>query len=327
MIRPLPERLTSPAVETGPAVPPGTANRGAAAPGGHWLRSPLVSFVPHLVAAGTALTALAVAARRPRLAVGLGTGTALVGAFVARRITPARQPSVIAPQVLRVMTANLFQGRFDADALVELVRRERPDLLVLQELRVGSDRRLDDAGIAALLGHRSLQSGRRNNDNGVFSRFPLAARSEQPAQEFHAVDVTLPGGGRLAVIGVHPMPPTKRAFQRRWAELLGRLPAPSDAFARGLILGDFNATVDHAQLRALLRDGWRDAAGETGQGLRSTWRGLRAMAFVRLTIDHILVPPGVAITDYGVHDLPGSDHRAVTATLAFPAAPAPAASR
>ena len=41
------------------------------------------------------------------------------------------------------------------------------------------------------------------------------------------------------------------------------------------------------------------------------WFGIR--------IDHVLVPAGTATVDVKVHDMPGSDHRAVVARLVLPA--------
>jgi endonuclease/exonuclease/phosphatase family metal-dependent hydrolase len=65
----------------------------------------------------------------------------------------------------------------------------------------------------------------------------------------------------------------------------------------------------------VLGQGYRDAADVAGAGLRPTWRGRRAPP---VTIDHVLAPERVAVLGVAVRELPGSDHRAVTATLALP---------
>ena len=39
-----------------------------------------------------------------------------------------------------------------------------------------------------------------------------------------------------------------------------------------------------------------------------------------ITIDHILADERLGIVDYGVEDLPGSDHRSIHAELALPEA-------
>ena len=45
--------------------------------------------------------------------------------------------------------------------------------------------------------------------------------------------------------------------------------APADG--RGILLGDFNASIDHAPFRGLLGRGWDDAAATVGKGLVPTW--------------------------------------------------------
>jgi endonuclease/exonuclease/phosphatase family metal-dependent hydrolase len=84
-----------------------------------------------------------------------------------------------------------------------------------------------------------------------------------------------------------------------------------------ILLGDFNATLDHEALREVLDRGYVDAADAAGQGLAPTWpRGHLLPPTV--TIDHVLVDERVRVRDVGVHELPGSDHRAVTADLVLP---------
>ena len=83
-----------------------------------------------------------------------------------------------------------------------------------------------------------------------------------------------------------------------------------------MLIGDFNATVDQPTMRALLDDGYTDAALARGRGWEPTWRpsGIGPM----LTIDHVLVDEATAVDDVSVHDVPGSDHRALVATLRLP---------
>lgn len=77
---------------------------------------------------------------------------------------------------------------------------------------------------------------------------------------------------------------------------------------------DFNATLDHRHLRGVLDRGWRDAAGEVGEGLRPTWPVGRR---VGLHIDHVLVSADFAVGRVSIHEIPGTDHRAVVADLAL----------
>ena len=80
--------------------------------------------------------------------------------------------------------------------------------------------------------------------------------------------------------------------------------------------GDFNATLDHAAFRDVLRLGYADAAQQAGDALTPTWgpAGKDAM----LTLDHVLVDRSCAVLACSVHVVPGSDHRAVYTEIQLP---------
>jgi endonuclease/exonuclease/phosphatase family metal-dependent hydrolase len=119
----------------------------------------------------------------------------------------------------------------------------------------------------------------------------------------------------VTVVSVHPVPPTDGESARRWHDALRGLPAAGERAELGLLLGDFNATLDHSELRRVLDRGYVDAADATGTGLTPTWsRGLSPP----LTLDHLLVDERIHVADSEVRALPGSDHEAVIADLVAP---------
>jgi endonuclease/exonuclease/phosphatase family metal-dependent hydrolase len=88
-----------------------------------------------------------------------------------------------------------------------------------------------------------------------------------------------------------------------------------------MLLGDFNATLDHHEMRDLIDRGYRDAADSAGAGLVPTWSAPRVPLLpigLPLTIDHLLVDERVGVGEVRTHDLPGSDHDAVTGELLLP---------
>ena len=104
-----------------------------------------------------------------------------------------------------------------------------------------------------------------------------------------------------------------RAELRQLSELWRAAPEREPA----ILLGDFNASVDHREFRDLLARGLTDAAQATGKGLAPTWPANSPVpAFAAL--DHVLVSPGIKVTDFDVVTLPGTDHAAVVARLAAP---------
>ena len=63
---------------------------------------------------------------------------------------------------------------------------------------------------------------------------------------------------------------------------------------RGLA-GDFNATLDHAELRRVLDRGYRDAAEQAGVALRPTWPTGKRILPTLVTIDHVLADRRVQV--------------------------------
>ena len=128
----------------------------------------------------------------------------------------------------------------------------------------------------------------------------------------------MPGAPPVWLKAVHPSPPVSAVSAPGWQEALAALPG---ADARGdveIMAGDFNATLDHSELRELLDRGWVDAADAVGEGFAWTWPARRRRA-LPLTIDHVLVDRRVRVEGVTVVRVPGSDHRAVIAQLRLPA--------
>ncbi|MFG3418902.1 endonuclease/exonuclease/phosphatase family protein [Micromonospora sp. NPDC048063] len=283
----------------------------------------LLAFTPY-VAAGSLLPlvlALALRCRWPAVVAAVVT-TALV-AVVAPRALPAGQPSAAGPTV-RVLTANLLAGAADARALVDLVERHRVDVLTVQEFTPGAGAELDRLGLDRLLPHRHLDPQPGTVGSGLYARFPVdegGVRRNRGGWGFDQAygTVTVPGAPPVRVESAHPAAPYAVDQVGHWrTDLAAQPPATPDGPLR-ILAGDFNATLDHAPLRALLATGYVDAADEVGAGLTGTWGPYDGDPIPPVTIDHVLVDRRIAVRAVAVHRVPGSDHRAVLAELRLPA--------
>lgn len=283
-----------------------------------------LSMLPWAVPAGAALAAGAAARGQRRSAIALAGASAVAGGVVVPRIVRSRQPDPGQDAIaLTVMSINVYKGAGDPHVLLNHLRARNPDILAVQEQSPGYVRQLAAAGIEELLPHRVAASGNRLSDAAVFSRHPLEAFPVELPSVFTAATVVLPDGFRVPFISVHPLPPATPGRERHWAASLRALPSPAGELDGALAAGDFNGTLDHPQFRALLRRGWRDAAAQVGQGGRSTWVGTPFLdrlpvALLRMTIDHVLVPPGARVVACRVDRLHGSDHRLLTARVELP---------
>jgi len=277
---------------------------------------PLLSVTPQVAAAAPwAALGLRLAGRRGPAATA-GLAAAALGLAVRPRGIPRPQPTASGP-VLRVLTVNLFHGRGYAEAVVALVLEADADVLFLQEITADAVTRMNQAGLADLMPHTRLELRRGSGGSGIYSRFPLSEGPQvapvRAAQPTALLD--LPGGQAVELICVHPSAPAlRRDGAARWRAELAVLPPPGRL--PRVLAGDFNATLDHAAFRDVLRLGYADAARQAGKALAPTW-GLPGKGAV-LTLDHVLVDRDCAVLACSVHAIPGSDHRAIYAVIQLP---------
>jgi endonuclease/exonuclease/phosphatase family metal-dependent hydrolase len=283
--------------------------------GGHPLVA-AVAFTPYAAALSVlSVFVAAVLGQRVGAAIAAVAAVALVAAVAPRAIegtgvadADARGTPFVA------MTLNLHNGEADAREVMRLVRRYRVDVLSLQELTPQALRRLNAAGARTLLPRQLVRPGPNADGSGLLARRRLRSTGSVVAIGRRAPAASLRiGRRRLLVAAVHLLAPDSAAGARVWRRQLRALPGPERRGVPRVLLGDFNATLDHRELRRVLRRGYRDAADATGDGLRPTWPVGRAAP--PITIDHILLAAPVLIRRLHVLALPRSDHRALIAEL------------
>jgi endonuclease/exonuclease/phosphatase family metal-dependent hydrolase len=215
------------------------------------------------------------------------------------------------------MTANLYFGTADLRQVVRIVRDRRIDVLALEELTTGAVAGLERAGLRDLLPYAVTQPAVGAAGTGLWSRLPLTEVPAAPAG-FNACAADIAVGGRMVRFrALHPMPPVPDAEDWRQSFAVMRSQVTDDPAAT-VLMGDFNATVHHRELRRLMGARWRDAGEADGAGLVRTWTPRGGLPSV-LDLDHVLVHRGMTVGGFATVRLRGSDHRAVIATVGVPA--------
>jgi len=280
----------------------------------------MIAFTPYVAASAIVPLLVALVAREWIVAAVAALALGLLALALAPRALdgPQRAGADSPGRPLVVMTTNLRFGDGDAREVLRLVRAYDVDVLSLQELTPEAVARLDGAGIRRRLPGRVLDPGARGVGTGLMARRPLrplaVPRAGSPEQLQAAL--SLPGGGELGVVAVHPDPPISGAALRGWQAVMRALPAPHAGGRRTVLAGDFNATLDHRDLRRLLDRGYADAADATGDGLRPTF--FSPPPLPPITIDHVLVPAAIGVRRVTAHAIAGTDHRALIAELVLP---------
>ncbi|TDD50447.1 endonuclease/exonuclease/phosphatase family protein [Nonomuraea terrae] len=280
------------------------------------LPTQLMTATPY--AAAGSLVPLLIAAlgrRRAATVVALLTTAALGFSVLPRALGTA---DAVQGRPFRVMTINMLFGRADVATIMKLIQEFDPDVLSTQELTPDAVADLDAAGLKTLMPHRVLQDEWSATGSGLFSKHPvqpLTNWTPPPGHRMPAAVVLLPGGEPIEFIDAHPYPPLGPQVND-WNAALAALPSASPQRIR-VIAGDFNASLDHAALRALLSRGYKDAADQVGAGLIPTWPANKRVPPI-ITIDHVLVDRRVGVKEVSVRDVPRTDHRAVLARLIVP---------
>ena len=279
---------------------------------------PLLAYTPYVAVTAlvAAVVALALRVRKAALIAAV-VGAGLVALVAPRAVGGPTEAQGGAGEPLRVMTFNLERGGADAAAIAQLVERADVDVLSLQEIDADAVAELD-AALRAELPSRVTALGEGTHGTALYARGTI--RPLDPAHgtlddQARAL-VAVPGAQAVELMAVHPLAPASAGRVDRWRADMRALPSATPDAGVRVLAGDFNATLDHAELRRLIATGYVDAASVVGEGLRPSWPVGRLLPPV--TIDHVLADRRCGIRGVAVHKLPGSDHRAVIAELQIP---------
>lgn len=276
----------------------------------------LLAFLPWLLLPAGAAALLALLARR-RLLLGWAVAVlAVIGWFVRPYDTGlAEKPPGRIVARLTVLTSNIEFGQATG-ALVDTVRRERPDLVFVQECDHACADALESELPSAGYPYRNVVAGDMASGSAILSRHPL-----RPAPGVRGT-LAMPGavvdiaGRRVSLQLAHPLPPVPQAMDD-WRRELGllRTYAAGAKGGPGIVAGDFNAGQDHAAFRDILRAGrLSDSATLVGAARTPSWPAdLRGPLGTQ--IDHVLVSEDFSVRGARFLDLPDTDHRSLLVDL------------
>jgi endonuclease/exonuclease/phosphatase (EEP) superfamily protein YafD len=264
-------------------------------------------------------------ARRPRLAnallalpliVACASGVLFRGDRPRLAVPTAHVDSTAGGVVLKVMAANVHSGNDDHAAVVRWIAAERPDVVLLTEIT--SDWLRDLAVLDSDYPHRQVMPDDAGNFGmGFWSKHEIASgvfELMKPADAIGMTDtpqldatIALPGGERVRLLGLHPLPPVRPSYAAArdtvLATVAGRIEA--DAATPTIVLGDLNATRYCAALRELAAvAGLKDALPH----VRTSWPNRWSWPIMGIRIDHVLVDRHWIVQDARVGPDVGSDH-------------------
>lgn len=263
---------------------------------------------------------VAILARRQWLAVSFALPTILIMLNYAPLFLPRPALVLAGNEPFKVMSHNVWSRYRDLTPLINLIKQEQPDILLLQEVGSYQAPQLEEA-LADLYPEAPLYFVYEVElEQAVASRYPLTVLGAYP-KKGNALEVLAETpDGPLTIWNIHPS--SRRGWYRRHNQI-ANLVSEDIANAAGPIIlgGDFN-TTDQTQTYRLVDEYLNNAHWETGWGFGFTFpaptREFRGeISFPSLVrIDHIFYSDHFFAHKAGTLPNSGSsDHLPIVATL------------
>lgn len=290
-----------------------------------WLVDLLTFAWPYVVTVGVLFVVAALVTCRMK-AIMIGLAGLAVAVIPAADVPTAHNAATGSD--LKVLTANLYVNNTeDPSVFIDFLRREKPDIVVLQETTESWERVISEA---KLYPYESSADSRERDDLKVFSNLPIRAETElkRAFTEKHAYKQPLRleldlNGKPLFLYAFHPETP-RRLWQ--WRDRNAYLAAAADAVkgdlekAPVIVAGDWNTPTWSPFFRSFLKQaGLASTAGGWLQPVTRFSMKLDAFAYIGASIDHIAVSPDIFLRARQVGPAFGSNHLPVIAELALPA--------
>ena len=272
-----------------------------------WFLDPLSHFRVQYAAGLSVLAALLLLSRRFKTAtLFAGCGLLNLGLILPLYVNPpARPPGKDRP--IRTMLANVNTQRGNASALLKIISRYAPDILVLEEISPKWVSDLND--LSPTYPYQVIEPREDNFGIGLYSRFPLVGTKTIILGESMVPSIWTEvniGEKIIALLATHPLPPVGRDYtlarNRQLSEipaLLAPIPTPI------IVIGDLNTTPWNPHFRKLLKEtNLHDSS--RGRGIQPTWPATTPL--LRIPIDHVLHSPDLHVVHKEIGPGFGSDH-------------------
>lgn len=264
------------------------------------------------VAIGGVLLVIAAFALRSRAADVLAIATLVTLIAIVPDLASSRRPLAEGEHV-RLLSLNVLTQNRRHDDVVQLIERERPDVVALVEV----NQRWLDAIAPALVGYARIEGPREDNVGvALYARGALhgEVRSLTNLTPNIFAEVTI-GAATFRVVVVHPVPPMNARFHEMLVGFFAELGGLVRGDPRVVVAGDFNATPWSRPYATMIRAS--DLCdSRAGFGAQTSFPADGAI--LRIPIDHVLTSCAIGVADRRIGSAVGSDHLPVVVDLIVP---------
>ncbi|MFP4120026.1 endonuclease/exonuclease/phosphatase family protein [Coleofasciculus sp.] len=221
--------------------------------------------------------------------------------------TPSGQP-------LRVLLANVYSDNQRYAEFISLVKAEKPQLLVVQEINPIWSKQLE--ALKHLLPYQIVYPRFDNFGIAVYSSIPLTNTDIQYFTPYDIPSIFAEvqwQGQTISIIATHPLPPINREyFNSRNQQLLELGKAINSINNFPVVIGDLNTTMWSPYYRQFIRQtGLKNA--RVGFGILPTWP--QGAPMLQIPLDHCLISPEINVLTIRTAGDIGSDHRPLIVDL------------
>lgn len=219
---------------------------------------------------------------------------------------------------LRVLSLNVLTSNQSKDKVVDYIKAENPEIIIVSEI----DRKWEVALDKAFRGTHPHVKTLTSFDNfgiGVYSQIPFDPGSQILRHGDYRIaylDLMFTKKLPFRILGIHPVPPSSSGYWKARnqqmndvAKLLSEKPELAT-----IVCGDLNCSPWSPFYRDMLKVGKLTNAA-AGFGIRPTWTAFSYP--LGIPIDHVLISKKVQVLDHRVGPNVGSDHRGITVDVAL----------
>jgi len=258
---------------------------------------------------------VAIAAKKTLAVLVISIALAVHGYVVTMSILPVTPKNDTEFTELTVLSSNLLSRNTHYQAQLDIIEKENPDIIALQEYSPRWDIVLSSQ-LSNNYPHSITEPIASNFGIAIYSKHPITDGAVEifSTESFPAISADIQiGESTVRVMTVHPPPPVNKytySNRNQYMERIALEPEAQDGTV--FVLGDFQATPWTSHFTDMLEEGsLRNASA--GFGFNPTWPTGKIIK--QIPIDHILVNSKINVDHFETIHLEGSDHRNVLGHL------------
>lgn len=225
---------------------------------------------------------------------------------------------------LTIFSLNAYVGSAEADSVMAAITEANPDVVVLSEMDSFIRDSYVQAGLAAMYPYSyTVDDVTWLSGQDIWSKTPLTNTRRIPTETFPVLAAeTVIDGQAFDIVGVHMYSPLARRdlWAADHAALQKFVQAHNVNSEAALVLaGDFNASRGLPPFDWVRDTGLIDAAEQSSWFFQRTSWPNDPLPVPVLSLDHVLADSRFAVSGTSFVSVAGTDHKAIVATLLWPA--------